>query len=333
MSDGAGKTLGLSVVVPVYNGAATVGRLVAALDSLPIERGLEIVLVYDGSPDGSLQACKDAAERARCPVTVVEHARNFGEHNAVMSGLRLARGEWIVTMDDDLQNPPEEVTRLYDYARMSGKDVIYTFYAETEHAWWRVAGSRFANWIADQVIDKPKGLYLCSFRCMSAFVARQVCDYRGPFPYVDGLIFQATESVGTLEVRHLPRAVGRSNYTLKRLVRLLTSIAVNFSIKPLHLATLAGAGLSALGVLGFLVVVLEAIFWEPPPGWASLLAATLLLSGTQLLLLGIIGEYLGRLYLIASGKPQTVVRNVFLPNAKPAAEVIRLPEIDGRKAG
>ncbi|MFN7195169.1 MAG: glycosyltransferase family 2 protein, partial [bacterium] len=175
----------LSVVVPVYRGAATVGRLVEALAGLraALPGGLEIVLVDDGSPDDSAAVCRRLVETAgEVPVVLVEHARNYGEHNAVMTGLRHARGRFVGPMDDDLQNPPEEVLRLLAHCRDNDLDVVYTRYARKEHAWWRNLGSRFANKVADWLLDKPPGLYLSSFRCMSALAAGAVGRYSGPYP-------------------------------------------------------------------------------------------------------------------------------------------------------
>jgi undecaprenyl-phosphate 4-deoxy-4-formamido-L-arabinose transferase len=304
------ETPGLSIVVPVYNGAATVGRLVEALSALRVEGGLEIVLVYDGSPDNSLAVCHTLAETATVPLTVVEHSRNYGEHNAVMSGFRHARGAYIITMDDDLQNPPEEVVRLYDACRLGGHEVVYTFYADKKHESWRNLGSRFNAWVADRLLDKPKGLYLSSFRCLSAFVARTITAYEGPFVYVDGLILQVTQKIGTLQVNHLARAEGQSNYTLRRLVNLWLAMALNFSVLPLRFATVAGAVTAGLGILGLLLVLLEGLFGDPPAGWASLAAIVLTLGGLQLLMLGILGEYVGRLFLTVNKRPQGVVKSV-----------------------
>ncbi len=258
----------LSIVIPVYNGADSIGELVGALEALEIAGGHEIVLVNDGSPDNSLAVCRALVERARVPITLVDLARNYGEHNAVMAGLRHAAGRHVITMDDDLQNPPEEVARLLAFAQESGKDVVYTYYDEKQHAWWRNLGSRFTNWVAGFVLDKPGDLYLSSFRCMSAFVVREITRYDGPFPYVDGLLLQVTQSIGRLLVRHLPRAVGRSNYTLRRLMRLWISMFVNFSVMPLRLSTLGGFALSLLGAAGAIVAAVEALFFEPPAGWA-----------------------------------------------------------------
>lgn len=310
---GATHPVGLSIVVPVYNGAATVGALVGALSALRPEGGIEVVLVNDGSPDNSGEVCRELARTATIPLTYVEHARNFGEHNAVMTGLRHARGAYVITMDDDLQNPPEEVIRIYDHARLGGFDVVYTRYAVKEHEGWRNIGSRFANWVADQLMDKPKGLYLSSFRCMSALAVAEVVKYRGPYPYVDGLLMQVTQRLDSIEVKHFARAEGRSNYTMTRLVRLWMNLATNFSVLPLRLAVFAGVAMGFLGLVAAAWVIFEALVGETPSGWASLMTVTLLIAGVQFMILGVLGEYVGRAFMSANGKPQGVVREVITP--------------------
>ena len=314
--------VGLSIVIPVYRGAATIGALVEALSALRPEGGLEIILVNDGSPDNSGEVCRELQRTATVPLTYIEHARNYGEHNAVMTGLRHARGAYVITMDDDLQNPPEEVVRLYDHARLGGWDVVYTRYAVKEHDGWRNLGSHFANKVADLLLDKPKGLYLSSFRCMSALVVREVTKYRGPYPYVDGLVMQVTQRLDSIEVKHFARQHGRSNYTLKRLVLLWLNLATNFSILPLRLAILAGAVMGLLGLFAALYVIAEGLSGETPSGWASTMTVILLTAGVQFLILGVLGEYVGRAFLSANGKPQGVVREVLGPAAsagEPAA--------------
>jgi undecaprenyl-phosphate 4-deoxy-4-formamido-L-arabinose transferase len=302
--------VGLSIVVPVYRGARSVGPLVDALSDLRVDGGLEIVLVNDGSPDDSAEVCRELQRTAVVPITYIEHTRNFGEHNAVMSGLRHVRGAYVITMDDDLQNPPEEVVRLYDHARLGDWDVVYARYAEKMHAPWRNLGSRFANWVADHLLDKPRGLYLSSFRCMSALVVREVTRYSGPYPYVDGLVMQITQRIDSVEVKHFARAEGRSNYTLPRLMRLWMNLATNFSVLPLRLAVVAGAVMGMLGLLSAMFVIAEGLFGRTPSGWASLMAVTLLLASVQFVILGVLGEYVGRAFLSANGKPQGVVRDV-----------------------
>jgi len=302
----------LSIVVPVYNGANSVGQLVEALEGLEVPGGLEVVLVVDGSPDDSLAVCRGLLATCKVPLTVVDLARNFGEHNAVMAGLHHVRGRHVITMDDDLQNPPSEVLKLLGHAQTTGADVTYTFYRSKEHATWRNWGSQFTNWVADLLLDKPKGLYLSSFRCMNRFLVRQILAYDGPFAYVDGLILQVTQRIERIEVMHLPRAEGRSNYTLRRLVRLWMNMFVNFSVMPLRISTLTGFSLAALGGIAAVLVVIEAaVMGSTPRGWGSIMAAVLLLSGVQLMILGIAGEYLGRLFLTANRKPQFIVREAF----------------------
>jgi glycosyltransferase involved in cell wall biosynthesis len=303
--------VGLSIVVPVYRGATTVATLVDELSQLSPEGGLEIILVNDGSPDNSDEVCRSLLQTACVPLTYIEHARNFGEHNAVMSGLRHARGAYVISMDDDLQNPPEEVIRLFDHARNGGWDVVYTRYAIKQHAGWRNLGSRFANRVADVLLDKPKGLYLSSFRCMAALVVREVTQYNGPYPYIDGLIMQVTRRIDSVEVRHFPRLEGRSNYTLTRLVRLWLNLATSFSLIPLRLAIFAGAGMAALGAIGAVATIVEALFLNhTPTGWASTMVVLLLVGGVQSMILGVLGEYVGRTFLTANGKPQGAVRMI-----------------------
>jgi len=311
----------LSIVIPVYRGAASIGILVDALAALQIAGGHEVVLVNDGSPDNSAEICRRLTARTDLPVTFLNLSRNFGEHNAVMAGLRHARGDYIITMDDDLQNPISEVVRLFEHARVGGWDVVYTYYAEKKHAAWRNLGSRFANKVADILLDKPRGLYLSSFRCMSAFVGRSITVYDGPFPYVDGLILQTTQHIDRIPVEHVARASGQSNYTMRRLVRLWLNLFINFSAMPLRVSVVAGFALGLMGILGFGIVIAEALLRAPPPGWASLMAATLLISGVQLVMLGILGEYLGRLFLEVKGRPIYVVEGVYQDgrSAKPPA--------------
>jgi undecaprenyl-phosphate 4-deoxy-4-formamido-L-arabinose transferase len=315
----APPSIGLSIVVPVYRGAATVGTLVEALAALRPEGGMEVILVNDGSPDNSGEVCRAIAASPptiagtdqALPVIAIDHARNYGEHNAVMTGLRHARGRYVITMDDDLQNPPEEVTKLYDHARLGTWDVVYTRYATKKHAPWRNLGSQFANKVADWLLDKPKGLYLSSFRCMSALVVRSVTRYRGPYPYIDGLIMEVTQRIDSIEVRHLPRAEGRSNYTIKRLVRLWLNLATSFSLAPLRMAILAGIAMATLGMAGAAFTIFEALFGsETPSGWASTMTVILLLTGIQSMILGVMGEYIGRTFLSANGKPQGTVRSI-----------------------
>ena len=298
----------LSIVVPLYNSASTLPMLIEGLTSIPVDGGLEIVLVNDGSRDATEATALKLIESAAVPITFICHSRNFGEHNAVLAGLRATTGEFVITMDDDMQNPPSEVPKLLEVAQRENRDVVYTVFDQKKHAAWRNWGSWLTNVFADWSIDKPKGLYLSSFRCMSRLVVDEIGKSNNPYPYIDALVFQVTQNVGVVTVRHDERPSGESGYTLRALLRLWMSMLINASVMPLRIATLAGIAISALGFFSFIGVLINHYIKDEPLGWASLMAALLIFSGTQLLLLGIVGEYIGRIYLRVSEKPQSVVR-------------------------
>jgi undecaprenyl-phosphate 4-deoxy-4-formamido-L-arabinose transferase len=318
MSDSRDTSPLLSIVIPVYKSENTIGKLVRELSALEVEGALEIILVNDGSPDASGSVCRELMKLVSVPITLIEHARNFGEHNAVMSGLRHARGSYVVTMDDDLQNPTKAVVELYDYARSGGWDVVYSRYKIKKHSLWRNAGSYFANSVADVLLSKPKGIYLSSFRCISAFVVSEIAKYNGPFPYVDGIIMQITNKISALEVEHFPRDNGNSGYTLSRLIGLWLNMATGFSLAPLRMATAAGAAMIALGCVAILGVLGFGILGYPGAfPMAVWLGAILLACGAQLIFLGVVGEYVGRTLLLSAGKPQAIIRSVEVSNFGP----------------
>ena len=299
----------LSIVVPLYNSAETLPRLLAELSALEIAGGHEIILVNDGSRDATEAVAHRTLPTVTVPVTFLSLSRNFGEHNAVLAGLRASTGDFVITMDDDLQNPPSEVQKLLLVAQREKRDIVYSVYESKQHPGWRNLGSWFTNFIANWAIDKPKGLYLSSFRCLSRFLVDEVAKSSNPRPYIDGLIFQVTQNVGIVSVRHEARAGGTSGYTLRGLLRLWTSMLVNASVMPLRIATLMGIALSLVGFFSFIAVLINHFFHREPLGWGSLMAALLIFSGAQLLLLGVVGEYVGRTYLRVSDKPQSVVRS------------------------
>jgi len=306
-----GANPALTFVIPMYNSAATIAAVVHDIEALAIEGGHELVLVDDGSSDATAGICRDLVAQARMPITLVEHTRNFGEHNAVLTGWRHARGAHIVNLDDDGQNPPAEAVRLWQHAKSSGLDVVFGHYEVKQHSAWRNAGSWLTNRVTDWALDKPPGFFLSSFRCVTAFVTRQVIGYAGPYPYVDGLLLQVTQRIGSITVRHEPRRAGRSGYTLRSLVRLWLSAWLNFSVLPLRVATLVGLATATSGLFAFGGVVwLWVLNRGPAYGWGWVMASLLVFSGTQLVMLGLIGEYIGRMFLTVNQRPQAVVRDV-----------------------
>jgi glycosyltransferase involved in cell wall biosynthesis len=304
-------TPALSFVIPLYNSAATIASLVHDIEGLSIEGGHEIVLVNDGSSDATSVVCRGLIRTARVPITLVEHARNFGEHNAVLTGWRHARGTHVVNLDDDGQNPPSEAVRLWQHATANQLDVVFGHYEVKQHSAWRNAGSWLTNRMTDWALDKPHGFYLSSFRCVSGFVTKQVTSYTGPYPYLDGLLLQITQRIGSISVRHDVRRAGESGYTMRRLIRLWLSAWLNFSLLPLRAATFLGLITASAGLLAFVGVVwLWLTNRGPAYGWGWVMATVLVFSGTQLVMLGLIGEYVGRMFLTVNQRPQAVVREV-----------------------
>ncbi len=302
----------VSFVIPLYFTGGGVNRLLGAFRGLEVAGGFNVVLVNDGSTDGTLAAVQGQLEGLPFGVVLVDLARNFGEHHAVLEGLRHADGRYVITLDDDLQNPPEEALRLLEHAEARGAEVVYSYYAEKRHHWFRNVGSRLTNAVATLLLSKPPELYLSSFRCLHRDLVRRIVRYEGPFPYIDGLILGATNRIERLLVAHASRADGQSGYTLRKLVRLWMNMFFNFSIMPLRLASVLGVGLCGFGVLMVGVVVAEYYLSGPQQrGWASLMAAVAMFSGSQLLILGLLGEYVGRAYLTVSGKPQSLVRETW----------------------
>jgi undecaprenyl-phosphate 4-deoxy-4-formamido-L-arabinose transferase len=297
-------------VIPVYNGATSIGSLVTHLhEDLARQYELEVVLVNDCNPeDNSADVCRKLARQWPKSVRFVNLSRNFGEHNAVMAGLCHCSGDLAVIMDDDFQNPPSEVIKLVGKL-LEGYDVVFSCYATKKHHWLRNVGSRFNNAVASLMLKKPRNLYLSSFKAINRFVIDEITKYQGPYPYIDGLILRITRNYATREVLHDSREEGRSGYTLSKLIRLWLNMFTNFSILPLRVASVAGFVFALLGFLFALGIVVE-WFVRPglPVGWASTICVILIVSGVQLFALGMIGEYLGRLFLKDNGSPQFVVR-------------------------
>jgi glycosyltransferase involved in cell wall biosynthesis len=310
MIQNAGGHIDVSIVIPVFNAEATIGALTERLIEVFSDRcALQIVLVNDGSWDHTHEVCLALVDKLPHGLSYICLAKNFGEHNAVMAGLRHTMGDYVVIMDDDFQNHPEDAVRLVDEARTRGLDLVYSDYPSREHHWLRILGSRFNGMVANFMLDKPKDLYLSSFKCLSRWLVGEIVKYKGPFPYIDGLALRCTRNIGRVQVAHHRRTTGRSGYNLRKLVELWLNMCVNFSVMPLRVSALFGLILMGCGALLGVDVVLEKLTGKDiPAGWPFLAIITLLFSGAQLLMLGIIGEYLGRLFLSINETPQFVIK-------------------------
>jgi len=302
----------LSFVIPVFNSAQSVGAVVDEIVNSVQELEYEIVLVNDGSSDRSEEVCRDLAQQYPEKMTFVHLARNFGEHNAVLAGLHQADGNYVAVLDDDGQHPVAEALRLYEYIKQEGLDVAYGHYRVKKHSPLRNLVSAMNDKMANVMLKKPQEIYLSSFKVMNRFLVDEVCKYRGAFPYIDGLIFRATQSIGQIDVEHRERQAGASTYTWKKLFLLWLNMFLNFSIRPLRLAALAGVFMAGVSLLSLIAIVVDKLWISPnvTMGVPTILITIALFSGVQLIILGAVGEYLGRVFLDQNGTPQFVVRYV-----------------------
>ena len=301
----------ISIVIPVYNSEKTIKKLVDDLIFTLNNDNLQVVLVNDGSKDNSHLQCVELSSQYASIVTYVKLAKNFGEHNAVMAGLKYAVGDYIVIMDDDSQNPPEEVMKLVNEMINNDYDIVYSFYHKKQHHWLRNLASMINDKMANVLLNKPNNLYLSSFKCINRFLVDEILKYKGPFPYIDGLILRCTDKIGKVKVEHKMREVGQSEYTIGKLMRLWLNMFLNFSIFPLRISSILGLVFSCFSILySFVIVILKIFLPDIPVGWPSLIIVIMMFSGVQLIILGLFGEYIGHLFLSSNQTPQFVIRDV-----------------------
>ena len=299
----------ISVVVPVYNGARMVESLCDRL--VPVCReygGFEIILVDDGSRDNSSEAIRQVQQKI-AQVCLVELSRNFGQHNATLAGLAHARGEIVVTLDQDLQHPPEEIGRLV--AKLEeGFDVVYGLPEIRPHNALRNLSSDFSKWIASKILKTSLNGNCSSFRMMRRWVVREVTKFNAAYSYLDGFISWTTANVGGVIVPN-PKSDFESRYTYFKLVNHGLNLMVNFSIRPLQIASLVGVFSALFGLFAALFVIVNKLFFDVPvQGWASLMVVLLVVGGLQMAFLGLIGEYIGRILMNSNQAPNYVVRTL-----------------------
>jgi undecaprenyl-phosphate 4-deoxy-4-formamido-L-arabinose transferase len=300
----------LSAVVPVYNSEGTLLALVDELARvLPgIARRWEVILVNDGSQDGSWTVLESLA--ARHPeVKVVDLSRNFGQHAALLCGVRRASGELVVTLDDDLQHPPEEIPCLLK-ALTADVDVVYGRACQDQHEVWRRLGSGAVRWALSVTVGQAVAREASAFRLFRTRVRDAFSDFRGPYVSLDVLLSWGSRGSRVVEVAHHARAQGRSNYTLRHLVGHALDVITGFSSLPLQLASLLGLAATLFGV-GVLIYVVGRYFIEGGgvPGFPFLASIISIFAGVQLLTLGVFGQYLGRIHQRALERPAYVVRD------------------------
>jgi len=297
----------LSVIIPVYNSEKTIRPLIEKLQATLSEISFEIVMVNDGSRDRSEQVCRELSD-TYANVRFISLRRNYGEFNAVMCGLNWAYGNYCVMIDDDFQNPPEEILKLVETAESGDYDVVYTYYAKKQHSVGRNMGSKFVNWLTSYLLNKPKDLYLSSFKLIRQEVVQEIIKYHGPYPYIDGLIFRMTRNIGTVQVAHQKREEGASNYTFHKLISLFLNILFCYSSLPIRFFVPIGVGLFSLGFLLLLFLTIQWIIGPDPKGWQVVTATIIFIGGIQCMLLSVLGEYIGKSFMAQSGQPQYVIK-------------------------
>ena len=303
----------ISVVIPCYKSSQTIGKVVEMTAAELTRLGyteFEFVLVDDCSPDGGATAAKLKELSSKYPyVRAVLLAKNAGQHNALMAALNYAQGDLLIGMDDDMQTHPSQIQYLLEEME-KGYDIVYGYYPEKKHSGFRNLGSYF-NYLSVRIlIGKPKELKTSSFWVIRKFVRDSVIEYKNPYAYLQGLFLRTTRNISCIPIKHFEREVGTSGYTFSKLVKLWSNI-MGFSVVPLRMATWVGGFFSLLGIIGALAVVIRKLMIPTMAlGWPSMMVAICFFSGMNLMVLGLVGEYVGRMFLGLNRNPQYVVREV-----------------------
>ena len=304
----------ISVVIPCYRSEKSINVVIDEIEQVVSTRenyGVEIICVNDHSPDNVWNTLKERVAKDE-NVIAIDLARNFGQHAALMAGYRIAKGDYIFSMDDDGESPVDAIYTAIDKLETDNHDVVIGAYDHKNSAsLFRSLGSfcneRMSRWLA----EKPANISLSTFRLMRPFVKKEICRYQGCYPYTSGLIFRTTLNCANIPVKHRKRLDGHSGYTLKKLLMLWLNGFTAFSVKPLRLASLFGLCASLLGFIHALYCVIHKLV-NPnmQMGYASIMSVMLILGGIIMLMLGLIGEYIGRIYICLNNSPQVVVREV-----------------------
>jgi undecaprenyl-phosphate 4-deoxy-4-formamido-L-arabinose transferase len=302
----------VSFVIPCYRSEHTVAAVAAEIEktmaALP-RYTWELVLVNDCSPDGTFDVIRSLA-REDAHITAVDLAKNFGQHAALMCGMRHTRGDVVVCLDDDGQTPADEVGKLL--AKLEeGCDVVYASYEDKRESGFRRFGSRVNRRMTEIMLAKPRELELTSYFAARRFLVDEMLRYEHCYPYVMGLVLRSTKRVANVPVRHRDRETGSSGYTLAKLLSLWMNGFTSFSVKPLRIATYSGALIALLGFVYALIAVIRYFTVHlAPQGWTTTTVLLLIIGGFVLLMLGLVGEYVGRVFMCVNATPQYVEREV-----------------------
>ena len=304
----------ISFVIPCYRSQATLPSVIREIQETM--EGLsqytyEVVLVNDCSPDDTFETIRELC-RENANMTGINLAKNFGQHSALMAGFHQIKGDIVVCLDDDGQTPAGEVGKLLEGIE-KGADVVYAKYAHKHHSGFRNWGSHVNELMTRVMLGKPKDLYVSSYFAARRFVVDEMIKYEYPYPYVIGLVLRTTKNIVNVEVNHRDRLEGTSGYTLGKLLNLWFNGFTAFSVKPLRIATVTGAGCALLGFAYGIYTIIKKIFINPPglvTGFSALMSVLVFMGGMLMLMLGLVGEYMGRIYISMNRSPQYVVREI-----------------------
>ena len=298
----------VSIIIPTYKGEKTITILIKELIEILKDVNFEILVINDDSPDETHKKLLELQNSNPEILTYIKLAKNVGEYNAVMAGLRNCKGDVAIIVDDDLQHPPSEIFKLIKFSKISDYDVVYTKFKNYNYSLIRSILSKFYNFTANIALNKPSDIYLSSFKSIKRKIINEIVQYEGNYAFIDGLIFSITKNVGTLEVNHEKRKVGSSGYSIKKFAIHYGNLILNFSVLPLRIFFIFGLIISLISFISLLFIIYEKIN-EPniPIGYPTLIAAIVLFSGIQILFLGLIGEYLGKILKIINKDKQYII--------------------------
>jgi len=303
----------LSFIIPCYCSEKTVGKVIDEIIETVTNDGrydYEIVCVNDFSKDNTLEVLKQLAEQ-NSKIKVLSFSRNFGQHSALMAGFNHATGDIIVCLDDDGQNPPSEMFKLIDKLE-EGYDLVSAKYEEKKRSLFRKIGTKLSFWMSSYFIGKPKDIDLNSYYVFRRYILDEIVKYKNAYPFVHGLILRITRNMANVVIEHKSREHGASGYSFKKLLSLWMNGFTAFSEKPLRLASLFGV-LCSFGGFAFALVTIIRKIINPNivVGYSSTMAVTLILSGITMLFLGLLGEYIGRIYISLNNAPQFAIRESY----------------------
>ena len=302
----------LSFVIPCYRSENTIEKVVAEIIETVGQRegyDYEIICVNDCSPDSVQNVLEDLSERNH-RIKVIMLSKNMGKHSAVMAGYSFAEGDYIVNLDDDCQSPINHLWEMIDYLERDLCDVVTAEYTRKAESLWKRVGSNVNFFISEIMLDKPKGLRFENFSVIKRFVMVEVLNYRNPYPFLEGLFLRVTKRVRSVPMEQRDRGDdNKTGFTFWKSMSLFANGLTNFSVKPLRFALILGMIFAAIGFLYGVIIILRKIL-DPSlaMGWSSIMSVLLFSSGIKMLLLGIIGEYVGRIFICINDSPQYVIR-------------------------